>query len=570
MGICSKRNLFLLTALILACTTVVIFGCGEDESGELDSTRIAEYNKPGTVLVETTWTADVYIPEVALNSEALYNFYLAALLDGTLPLDASDEEIAYATAYELANNPDIYLTATTEDRVTTMEVPVFGSGFIVRDDGIIVTNAHLVKKSEDELALAMAEANAAELLVDDLAAYEEMLGFDLDAEYEDLFYEAAANIYADYFSVSDSTSETRVYTVSVGDKSISDGLVAEVVEVGDPMNMAEETGKDVAVLRVNASNLPTVAVGEGSDLMDGEKVLALGYPGVATFDYSFDIDKEVAPSLTQGTISATKTMSGGWEVVQTDAYITDGSSGSPLFDMTGKAIAVNTFGVGEISEITGEYEEKAGYNFAVPVTVVKEFLDQANVTPATGTLTGTYHEAIDLFMDKHYSAAKEKFEEIRDANSEFPYVQDYIEKSSAKISAGEDISTFPIPTWLIIVIAAGVFVVIIIVVVLLVLKPGRKGTPPGAGQAATPPPAAPAAPTGTPPAETPTADTTPAAAPPAAPAAEAATTEMPAGAAAGEAPAGETGGAEDRFCKKCGNELGPGSEFCSKCGNPVE
>lgn len=556
-----SRILFLsFTIVALVVTLILVAGCGTEESADLDPTKIAEYNKPGTVLVETVWTADVSFPELAIDYDALETAFINAVRDGTVSPDATTEEIATVLITELATFPELYLYATTEDRVTTMEASVYGSGFIVSDDGYVVTNAHIVKKSDEALAATMAEENAGELLQEDLAKFEEELGIDLPAEYEDYFLAAAADIYATYYTVSSPASDTSMYMVSVGDESISDAIPAEVVEVGDPMDIQEETGKDVAVLKVNKTNLPTVAMGDDKELMDGDQVLALGYPGTATFDYVLDINAELSPTLTQGTVSAKKTVSGGWEVIQSDAYTTNGSSGSPLLNMKGEAIGVNTFGAGDVNESTGEFEASPGFNFAIPATVINEFLNQANVEPAIGSLTDTYREAIDLYMDKHYSAAKEKFQEIYDANSDFPYVQDYIEQSSAKVSAGEDVSTFP--AWIIIVIiVAGVILtgVIVLVVILVTRKGGKKGgTPPGAPVAATAvPAAAPSAPA-------------PEAGPPAAETGgDAATTEMP----KPEAPATEDSGAADaggaRFCSKCGNELDPGSAFCSKCGRQV-
>ncbi|HDY69547.1 MAG TPA: trypsin-like serine protease, partial [Actinobacteria bacterium] len=419
-----SRILFLsFTIVALVVTLILVAGCGTEESADLDPTKIAEYNKPGTVLVETVWTADVSFPELAIDYDALETAFINAVRDGTVSPDATTEEIATVLITELATFPELYLYATTEDRVTTMEASVYGSGFIVSDDGYVVTNAHIVKKSDEALAATMAEENAGELLQEDLAKFEEELGIDLPAEYEDYFLAAAADIYATYYTVSSPASDTSMYMVSVGDESISDAIPAEVVEVGDPMDIQEETGKDVAVLKVNKTNLPTVAMGDDKELMDGDQVLALGYPGTATFDYVLDINAELSPTLTQGTVSAKKTVSGGWEVIQSDAYTTNGSSGSPLLNMKGEAIGVNTFGAGDVNESTGEFEASPGFNFAIPATVINEFLNQANVEPAIGSLTDTYREAIDLYMDKHYSAAKEKFQEIYDANSDFPYVQ---------------------------------------------------------------------------------------------------------------------------------------------------
>jgi S1-C subfamily serine protease len=587
MGRRSKFLFMAIAVMALAVMLAAASGCGKSNK-ELTPTDIGEYNKPGTVLVETTWTADVTVPELAFDQDALVAYLVNLAQQGVIDETWTDEEIGNEAIAELITNPQLYLVATTSDRVETMESSVYGSGIIVTDDGYIVTNAHVVKASDEDLRLGMAEQMATKYLAQDLADFESALGIDLPEEYENRFLTAAASLYSSYMTVSDPKSKSNMYLVSVGNESVSDPMVAEKIEVGDPININEDTGKDVAVLKVNGSNLPTVAVGDDANLRGGEQAVALGYPSAGTFNPMFDLTKDLTPTLTQGTISGRKTMEGGWEVIQTDASIAHGSSGGPLFNDKAEAVAINTFGGLEYNEQTGEYDTREGFGFAVPTTVINEFLERANVTPALGSLTQTYREGIDLFMDQHYSASKKKFEQVRDANAEFPYVQDYIEQSTAKISAGEDVSTFP--KWiLIIVIIAGVVLigVIVLVVVLATRKGGKKTPPPGAQTAATaaPMPPTPAQPqTPAPGAETPgPADTgdTPATETPApggdsgaatmemlAPETPAAEDSGAAGAStAGEDVAGASG--DTRFCSKCGNELDAGSEFCSKCGKQV-
>jgi hypothetical protein len=384
-------------------------------------------------------------------------------------------------------------------------------------------------------------------------------------------------LYDQYMTVSAPDSDTKMYMVNV-DGELSEGFSAEVVEVGDPIDMLEETGKDIAVLKVNEDNLPTVALGDDSDLKDGELAIALGYPSVATFDPAFD-PSEVEPTLTQGTISAQKTMEGGWKVIQTDADIKGGSSGSPLLDDMGEAIGVNTFGATELNDQTGEVETQPGFNFAVPATVAKEFLDQANVTPELGALTLTFREGVDLYLDDHFSDAKEKFEEVKAANADFPYVTEYIENSSAAISDGLDKSSSTIPDWLLYVLIGGGVLLGVGGGTYLVMKSNKKkkaAAAAGAGTAAATAPAEEAATAAAPATDAPVEEAPTTEAPVASetdaatdeiPAAETATTE----AAAPEAAATEGGdSAEHNFCAKCGQQLTAGAEFCSKCGEHVE
>ena len=111
------------------------------------------------------------------------------------------------------------------------------------------------------------------------------------------------------------------------------------------------------------------------------------------------------------------------------------------------------------TDSSGNTTQVPGFNFAIPSTIIKQFLSESDITPTQGQLTKTYHEAVDLAADSHYSAAKDKFKEVADANPTYPYVSDQIAAATSKINDGQDKSTFPIPTWLIIVLV--VIVVII-------------------------------------------------------------------------------------------------------------
>jgi serine protease Do len=117
---------------------------------------------------------------------------------------------------------------------------------------------------------------------------------------------------------------------------------------------------DVAVLKIDAKDLPTVQLGESKDLKVGEWVLAIGSP--FGFDYS----------VTSGIISAIGRSLPNENYVpfiQTDAAINPGNSGGPLFDMDGKVIGVNS----QIYSRTGGF---MGLSFAVPIDVVKNVYQQ--------------------------------------------------------------------------------------------------------------------------------------------------------------------------------------------------
>ncbi|MEI6145945.1 MAG: DegQ family serine endoprotease [Methylococcales bacterium] len=129
---------------------------------------------------------------------------------------------------------------------------------------------------------------------------------------------------------------------------------------------------DVALLKVEATDLPVVSIGEPSKLQVGEWVLAIGSP------FGFE------QSVTAGIVSAKgRSLPGGNYVpfIQTDVAINPGNSGGPLFNMDGKVVGINS----QIYSRTGGF---MGLSFAIPMDVVMNVVAQikANGKAAHGWL----------------------------------------------------------------------------------------------------------------------------------------------------------------------------------------
>jgi len=125
-----------------------------------------------------------------------------------------------------------------------------------------------------------------------------------------------------------------------------------------------DTGFDVAVLRVEGSNLPTATLGESANLQVGDHVEAIGNP------FGFD------HTLTTGVVSAlNRPVSEGQgsynqPMIQTDAAINPGNSGGPLLDINGQVMGITTL----VAAPQGV--PAAGLGFAVPVDTAKRIADQ--------------------------------------------------------------------------------------------------------------------------------------------------------------------------------------------------
>jgi serine protease Do len=121
---------------------------------------------------------------------------------------------------------------------------------------------------------------------------------------------------------------------------------------------------DVAVLKIDAGNLPTVPLGNTRDLQVGEWVLAIGSP------YGFE------NTVTAGVVSA-KGRSLPDEnyvpFIQTDVAVNPGNSGGPLFNARGEVIGINS----QIYSQTGGYQ---GLSFAIPIDIAAKVRDEIVAT----------------------------------------------------------------------------------------------------------------------------------------------------------------------------------------------
>jgi serine protease Do len=116
---------------------------------------------------------------------------------------------------------------------------------------------------------------------------------------------------------------------------------------------------DLAVIKVNASDLPSVPWGDSTQLHPGQTVLAFGNP----FGFRFTVTRGIVSALNRPNPSASDRRKPG-EFIQTDAAINPGNSGGPLVDARGEVIGINTF----LISSNGQF---SGMGFAIPTQIVR-------------------------------------------------------------------------------------------------------------------------------------------------------------------------------------------------------
>ena len=264
---------------------------------------------------------------------------------------------------------------------------VFGTGFAYRPDGYIITNGHVVEHAnqKDPHAIEVWQESLKEDLVaklkgpKGLSIAENCLQRRLT---DDQHIPAIAFMIEKGLRI---TPNLPTLKVVLANGKTYDG---DILQYSPPIT--EGKGKDVAVVKIPASDLPTVPLGNSDAVRVQDSVLVIGYPATASAtlgDNQFlSSDSDLVPSATNGHISAIKATANGSPVLQTDVAITHGNSGGPAFNEKGEVIGIATFGT-----------EAAGFNFLVPINTAMEFVRQAGVAPETGPFDPIWANALDLY-----------------------------------------------------------------------------------------------------------------------------------------------------------------------------
>ncbi|MEY3636435.1 MAG: hypothetical protein RL147_864 [Actinomycetota bacterium] len=175
---------------------------------------------------------------------------------------------------------------------------------------------------------------------------------------------------------SDSNTSFIITNNHVIEDAVASGTISVELLNGDTFTaqiVGRDSAYDLAVLKVNRGNLPTVTVGNSSKISVGEPVVAIGSP------------LGLASTVTSGIISAINrpvtTGSAGAEAfvnaIQTDAAINPGNSGGALLDSFGRIIGVNS-AIATLS--SGGVSGNIGVGFSIPINEAKRIIDELIAT----------------------------------------------------------------------------------------------------------------------------------------------------------------------------------------------
>jgi S1-C subfamily serine protease len=307
------------------------------------------------------------------------------------------------------------VTVDCEGQRVTGRAPALretGTGWFVHPAGWVITNAHVIASSQEASPavdrLLRDNAVKASCLRLILARRGLVPGSRPDFE-DEIARELTARVVP--------TARVRVDRVVAVILPNGRRLPATVAKYSPPPSGAAMSGRDLALLKLEADNLPTLRLAEGGAVKIGDAVHVIGFPSVVT-THELLSATQLEASVTRGAISGFKEDVSGQPVIQTDAAATGGDSGGPVVNDRGEVVGVMT----SVSRAADEGGIVQGFNFIIPASTVRDFLrDTGTPLGDSGAFSRAWAAGLAAFFAGDYAGARPH---LTDANRLLPDVPD--------------------------------------------------------------------------------------------------------------------------------------------------
>src|SRR5499427_1796822 len=186
-------------------------------------------------------------------------------------------------------------------------------------------------------------------------------------------------------------------------------LSATVAKYIPPVAGEGMSGRDLALLKLEATDMPALTLGDSSNAKIGDRVHILGFPDVVLSHELLNASAKVEASVTNGAISGMKQDRANQPLLQVDAPAAGGNSGGPAVGSSGEVLGVLTF-VSLDADNRGAIVQ--GFNFVIPSAAIREFVKDTDVKlDEVSRFNAAWYAGLDAFFDGSYARADKHFAE---------------------------------------------------------------------------------------------------------------------------------------------------------------
>ena len=365
-----------------------------------------------------------------------------------------------------------------------VELSAAGSGFLVSPDGYVITNGHVVQwfheANENQLKEALlysALENSGYFALEAARRGGGMITEDTKFRlmqrllpHSQVTLKKDLDVYLQNWR--SMPAEVKEYSAPI------QPFTGKFAVIGENLS----NGKDVAVLKVEGRDLPTMQIGDSNNMQIGNSINVAGFPSVGTFLDVLNLETPMQASFTRGQVSSLKVDVKGQGLMHVDAGISFGNSGGPVINDQGQVVGMATLGAGN----------SEAFNFAVPTNTINEFVRSSGLTPASGLFDQQwragldhYYRGVDLTGSQPgqareaFQAAINSFDEVLRVMPDLP---DAVSLRQQAIRQREGLPTPQPMNWLTWAIGAIVAIGLVLVIVAVMRRKGGTAAPAGSGR----------------------------------------------------------------------------------------
>ena len=335
-----------------------------------------------------------------------------------------------------------------------------GSGAFISANGDILTAAHVVNISQAQLSALLIQAAAPDIAqaINNANPSQPVTTLEIENQLA-----SNPNLWQGTYQTGQSAAYLSSQYAGSTNATALDGLQSFSVTA---LSQNTSDQNDLTLLHVHGlKDMPTVSLGDSSQVFQGDTLTVIGYPGSADLtatDGSIDPTNFITSSVNTVTVSAIKTQASGTQVIQVGGNVEPGDSGGPALNVDGELVGVVSFA-------SASQSTQSDTSFLQTANNAKSLISAAKINTAQDNFDRRWAAAYDTCASTvagHWHDAYNQYAQIAHLYPDFKGVQLYLSYTRAQAAHEPALGT-TLPAWalaLITVLALGLVLAIVLIV----------------------------------------------------------------------------------------------------------